>query len=251
MIMAGCAAEVLPPASQPIDPAVLTPEAAHEAWARVLKSGVDWRGRVDFKKIALQPGDLYFYIAYVARNSPKNHPELFPTLEDRLAYYLNSYNALAMYGIILSGFPTDFDGFWDRAGFFKFNKFVVGGEEISLYDYENEVIRPLGDPRVHFALNCMTVSCPVLPRVPFEGKILHKQLNDVARRFINNPGNVQPIEAGGIIRLSEIFKFYEKDFVNPRTAPSLLAFINRYLDQKVPESLKVEFIPYDWAVNSS
>ena len=44
-----------------------------------------------------------------------------------------------------------------KIGFFALGKVQVGGEAISLYDYENKVIRPLGDARIHFALNCMSV----------------------------------------------------------------------------------------------
>ena len=56
---------------------------------------------------------------------------------------------------------------------------------MSLYTYENDVIRPLGDPRVHVSLNCMVRGCPRLPRSPFSGKVLQKQLEALAIEFFN------------------------------------------------------------------
>jgi Protein of unknown function, DUF547 len=71
----------------------------------------------------------------------------------------------------------------------------VGGEAISLYDYENKVIRALGDPRIHFALNCMSVSCPVLPREVFTPEKLNAQLDREAKKFFAEPRNVAVNEA--------------------------------------------------------
>jgi len=52
------------------------------------------------------------------------------------------------------------------------------------------------------------------------------------------------------VRLSEIFRFYTADFVNERVAPSLVAYVNRYRTQKIPEDFAVEFIPYNWLMNT-
>jgi len=117
------------------------PETPHDAWARVLDSAVDESGRVDFTRLARKPHDLYLYLDYVAAVSPASHPERFPTRADKLAYYINSYNALAMFGIIVHGFPDDFFSFVDRVRFFKLTEYRVGGQWTSLYDYENDVIR--------------------------------------------------------------------------------------------------------------
>ena len=89
------------------------PDSPHHAWARVLDTAVDERGRVDFTGIARKPHDLHQYLDYVARVSPTSHPERFPTKSAKLAYYINSYNALAMHGIIAHGVPVDFHNFFD------------------------------------------------------------------------------------------------------------------------------------------
>jgi hypothetical protein len=50
------------------------------------------------------------------------------------------------------------------------------------------------------------------------------------------------------VRLSQILQFYTDDFL--KKAPSLIAFVNRYRDVKIPEGWKVEFIPFDGRLNS-
>lgn len=245
----GCAAVIQPPSLSGTGSGNISEESALRSWARVLKSSVDGRGRVDFNNLAINPAPLNEYVSYVARVSPEKNPERFPAVTDRLAYYINSYNALAMYGILKRNFPGDFHGLWDRAEFFKFTRFNIGGKETSLYDYENDVIRPLGDPRIHFALNCMVRACPRLPQTPFQAGNLNAALDVLTREFVNHPGHVQVLRSARLVRLSKIFHFYKEDFVNSKTASSLIAYINGYRDEPIDENFKVEFIAYDWTVN--
>ena len=107
--------------------------------------------------MAKNQNDLNIYLAYVSKVSPRSHPDLFPSRRETLAYYINSYNALAMYGVISNNIPKELTRFLDRARFFKFTVYQIGRENNSLDDYENDIIRPIGEPRVHFALNCMAV----------------------------------------------------------------------------------------------
>ena len=129
-----------------------------DAWARVLDAYVDERGRVNFAGLAAGSDELRAYVDYIAVVSPRSTPDAFATADAELAYYLNSYNALAMYNVIDTGIPRSLACFFKKFTFFYWNEFNVGGEKISLYRYENDVIRRLGDPRVHFALNCMSKS---------------------------------------------------------------------------------------------
>ncbi len=248
-ILSGCVTVLQPPTLQNEEDKRISKELAEESWTQVLMQSVDSKGRVAFKKVSKNPVRLHRMISYVAQTSPEKNPERFVNLEDKLAYYLNSYNALAMYGVISYGFPSDFSSFTDRAKFFAFTDFTVGGKEISLYDYENKVIRPLGDPRIHFALNCMVKACPRLPQAPFRAEDLDNTLDALAREFVNHSRHVQVVESDQKVRLSEIFSFYEEDFVNPKTASSLIEYINRYRNSPIDETFEVEFIPYDWTVN--
>jgi hypothetical protein len=221
------------------------PASGEEAWARVLAAHVDDRGRIDFAGVAKAPADLDAYVTWVGSVSPQSSPGSFPTPEARLAYYLNAYNALAMYNAIRSGIPESLGDIKFR--FFYRDRLVMGGERISLYALENGIVRPLGDPRIHFALNCMVRGCPRLPREPFEASRLDEQLDDAAKLFFSENRNVELDPAKRVARFNEILRFYKKDFV--AKSGSLIAYANLYRSPKIPADWKVEFIPYDWTLN--
>jgi Protein of unknown function, DUF547 len=216
------------------------------SWARVLQRFVNEEGEVDFQGLAQDPGELKAFVDYVAMVSPDSAPSLFPTLDAKLAYHINAYNALSMYNVIDSGIPHSLSGF-TKIKFFGLRKFPIGGKSMSLYRYENEVIRPLGEERVHFALNCMSVGCPRLPRIPFLPEKLDEQLEQEARKFFSEPRNLQLLVEKRVVRLSEILKFYKEDFL--ARSPTLIAYANRYVNEKIPEDYRIEFMDYDWTIN--
>jgi len=219
---------------------------ANAHWAQVLNDFVNDQGQVDFHGLANRSADLDAFVDYIARVSPESAPSPFPTKESRLAYHINAYNALSMYNVIDSGIPKSLAGL-TKLWFFGFKKFSIGGERLSLRSYENDVIRPAGDERVHFALNCMSVGCPHLPRDPFTAPGLDNQLDREARRFFAEPRNLRVFPERKTVRISEILKFYKEDFL--RHSPNLIAYVNRYAPEKIPENYQVEFAEYDWTVN--
>ncbi len=103
------------------------------------------------------------------------------------------------------------------------------------------------EERVHFALNCMSIGCPRLPQTPFTPDNLSDELSREAQRFFAESRNLQVDHEKKVVHLSEIMKFYKKDFL--ATSPSLISYINKYLKNKIPADYKVEFIDYDWTVN--
>lgn len=241
LVVAGCA--TVPRPAGMTEPAGPPP---YDAWASVLEKYVDEEGRVDFAGVAGDRSDLDRFVAYVYDVGPNNQPQRFPTRDHVLAFHLNAYNALAMHHVIETGIPATLAGL-KKIGFFYLRKVRVGGEAISLYDYENKVIRALGDARVHVALNCMAAGCPRLPREPFLAERLNTQLDREAAFFFNEDRNVQVDDARRQLKLSEILRFYSADFL--ANAPSLAAFVNRYRVSKVPEAYAVDFFAYDWTVN--
>src|SRR5216684_6928531 len=184
LLSCACAARIAPPTTA----AVGAPDA-QKAWANHLSRFVDEKGRMNFRGMAESPSDLETYLAWVAKTSPENAPQSFPTPESKLAYYINTYNAVAMYNIIKSNFPPDLDKV--KVTFFYKNRFEIGGRYISLYELENKVIRPMGDPRVHVALNCMARGCPRLPREPFKADVLDAELQASSQYFFDEARNVE------------------------------------------------------------
>jgi len=224
-------------------------QSAMAAWSRTLQTYVDEQGRTDFRALASDRADLQQFVNFVAVTSPASHPQLFVTDEAVLAYHINAYNALAMYGVVSEGLPRDFDGFFKRLRFFKFRTVVIGGRETSLQDFENDVIRPLGDSRVHFALNCMVKDCPRLPRQPFQSQNIEQQLTAATEEFFSKQKHIRIDANKHILYLSKILDFYIKDFVPSGKQQDLIDYVNRYAKMVVPAGYRVKFIEYDWTIN--
>ena len=242
LLVAACTTAVPPPTLSPGDD-----DDPQAAWAAVLERFVDEEGRVDFRGLAAERGELDTFVSWVYRVSPASDPALFPDRDAALAYHINAYNALAMYNVLDSGIPATLAGV-RLIRFFVLSEVRVGGEPISLYDYENEIIRPIGEARVHFALNCMARGCPRLPQVPFTAAGLDAELEREARRFFGEPRNLVVDDQMRIVRVSEILSFFEEDFL--AVEPTLIAYSNRYRAPPIPTDYKLEFIPYDWRINS-
>lgn len=223
----------------------LDPSASLAGYERTLQRFVNDQGEVDFAALQKDRVDLDRYVAFIA-NTPA---ESFTGANDRLAYYINSYNALSMYNVIDSGIPHTHAGL-NKLKFFVLKKFSIGGKPMSLYAYENDIIRKLNESRVHFALNCSAVSCPQLPRVPFKGDGLDQQLETEALRFFARSENLKIDHPARQVFSNEILKFYSEDFA-PSHAPTLIDYINRYAPEKIPSGYKLNFLDYDWTVANS
>ena len=168
---------------------------------------------------------------------------------------INSYNALSMYNVLQSGIPQTHAGL-NKVKFFALRKFEIGGRSMSLYGFENDIIRPYArarhDPRIHFALNCSARSCPVLPRTPFMADTLERDLESETKAFFARPENYRVDDATQTVWLSELLNFYPEDFV-PDAAPSLAAYAARYAalssgQTPPPSSYATRFVPYDWTI---
>lgn len=224
-------------------------DAAMAAWARTLDRFVDDQGRTDFKALAKEPQDLRLFIDYIESTSPVSHPGKFPGKDHAMAFHINAYNALAMFGVVEEGIPRDFSSIFKRASFFRFRKITIGNEKTSLHDYENKIIRPLNEPRSHFALNCMVRDCPRLPREPFVAASLDQQLDAASREFFGKQQHFRLDREKRIAYVSAILDFYTEDFVPSGKAADLPAYINPYLDEPIPEGYRIKFIKYDWTIN--
>lgn len=245
LLLQACSTLVATPQTSASDDDLSLP-AAKAAWARVLATHVNAQGQVDFAGLARAPQDLHTYIRYVARVKTED----MANAQDRLAHHINAYNALSMFNVIDLGIPASNASLVQRYRFFISRKHTIGGQHISLYAYENEVIRKIGEPRIHWALNCSSVSCPVLPREPFEGVRLEEQLERESRLFFADSRNMRIDAATQTVYLSEIFSFFPEDFAPAKAAiaPQLIAYANRYAVQAADPTWLVKFVPYDWAI---
>ena len=234
--------------SAPNAPA-LSASAADAAWARTLQRFVNERGEVDFSALASDRSELDAYVRHVAA-TPLDAAAPVP---QQLAQMINAYNALSMFNVLQSGVPETHAGL-NKLHFFVLRKLEIGGQAMSLRSFENDVIRPLarsvGDPRIHFALNCSARACPVLPRTPFTAAGLDAELERETLAFFARPQNFRIDDANQTVWLSELLDFYPEDFV-PRPATSLLDYAQRYAPQRAPPGYSVRFTPYDWTIANS
>ena len=234
----------------------------HRPLDRVLGVFVDERGRVDYASLKANPGDLKAYVRSLEQVSPESHSKRFSTRADRLAYWINAYNALVLHGV-LDAYPVKSvrEIKWAH-GFFNRTSHTVGGKQYTLNHIEHEIIRKrFADPRIHAAINCASIGCPRLPQQAFQPETLDRELDAAIRFFVREPRNVRIDREAGALYLSEIFKWFEGDFTGwYRSAyggeeASLAQYVmvylidedRAYLEQQA--GVHVRFIPYDWALN--
>jgi hypothetical protein len=174
--------------------------------------------------------------------------------DEQFAFYLNAYNAWTI-KLILGAYPG-IKSIKDLGNIFKtpWKKKIVRikGDVISLDDVEHKKLRAqFKDPRVHFAVNCASKSCPPLISEPYEGSTLNRQLDDAARAFINDPKS--NYLKGSELYVSSIFKWFPEDFND-----DVVGFFLKYgegdfkkelLAQK--DNLKIMYLSYDWSLNGA
>lgn len=264
LLEAGCTT-LEPPGPAAVPPA---PERfSHEHFDRVVRRHVDAEGRVDYAALQGDRADLDAYQRLLAAYSPDSHPEMFPTREDDLAYWINAYNASAIVAV-LAYYPIAGVGdvkpplllrfLPDKSGFFVFQRFTFGGSTTNLYVLEHRVIRArYREPRVHFALNCASRSCPRLPARAFTAAGLEAELDRETRRFFAEERNLRVDHAERAVHLSSILDWYESDFTDalPGDDATLTAYAALYAPPDVAAELaragdyEVRFVPYDWRLN--
>ncbi len=202
-------------------------------------------GFVDYEGIEANPRFRRF-VQQVGETDAGSLPER----NDKLTFYLNAYNALAIQGILDGYSPARLFG---RYKFFKSKKYVVLGKKINLFDLERKILMPMGEPRIHFAIVCASISCPRLSNRAYLPETLEQQLDEGARRFINDISRNHFDLPRRIAYVSKIFDWYREDF--EVAAGSVQRYLASYVeDVAVAEALDndkfdVRFLKYDWSLN--
>lgn len=227
-------------------------------------------GTIDYAKIRVNP--RYEQYRRQAAALRRVDPSTF-SREDRLAFWLNLYNALTIDAVVSFGIRETVREI-PRLGFFRRAAYIVGGELFSLDDIEHGILRqnrrhpaypipqfgegdprarhviaPM-DPRIHFALTCASRSCPAISF--YDGKQLDAQLTRAAQGFLGGGGCDVDAQAHRAV-LSSIFDWYAVDFGGKEG-------VARFLAQHHPEEaarrlfaapggLSLAYAPYDWRLN--
>lgn len=217
----------------------------HSAWTRLLERYVDGDGRVAYRDLAANDSAaLDRYLAALAAARPA---EL--SRAEKIAFWLNAYNAVVVKAVL--------DGRSAESVFGRYRMFygyerTVAGEPRTPDEIENEIIRPSGEKRIHFALVCASSSCPRLRRQAWVGETLDRDLDEEARRFLGDPVRNRIRVGAPEIGLSKIFEWYRSDFGG--SDDSVREFVTRYVGEAERADLEqrrppIEFLEYDWSMN--
>jgi hypothetical protein len=218
----------------------------HSIYAELLNKYVH-QGKVDYRGFKKDESKLDQYLKVLENVDSKNLSR-----NEQFAFYINAYNAWTI-KLILSGYPG-VKSIKDLGNILRspWKKKIcrIDGNVITLDHIEHDILRPrFKDPRVHFAVNCASTSCPPLMSQPFLGSTLDQQLDVAARAFINNPK--RNYLKGDTLYVSRIFKWFSKDFNN-----DIIGFFLTYADDHLKKELevkkqtiKVNYLRYDWSLN--
>jgi len=199
--------------------------------------------QVDYRAIHTDP--LWPRVVKLIQGYPL---ERLASREEQLSFYINAYNVLAI-KMVVDHWPLE--SIKDAGGFFtsvwKLPVGRLGGRAVTLDEIEHRILRPMGEPRIHLAIVCASVSCPDLRDEPYVAARLDAQLDDQSRRFLDNPAKGLRVE-DGVIRVSRIFDWFEDDFSRLGGVESFLRRYRADLPSELPWRAD---IPYDWRLNST
>lgn len=233
----------------------------HSIWDRLLKTYVvpstDGLNRVAYARFKKEAhAEL---MTYMASLEAVNVAEL--DRAEQFAFWANIYNAKTV-DVILQHYPVksikdiSLGGgllTFVTGGPWKAKIVKVGGISLSLDDIEHVILRPLfKDPRVHYAVNCASFSCPNLLRDAFTASKLSDQLDAAAKAYVNSPRGIRL--QGGKVIVSSIYSWYSVDFEGfGGTEQGVLEHLRRYaepaLRQRLEGVAKIDSYEYDWSLN--
>ena len=218
----------------------------HDIWDSLLQKHVNDIGLVDYKGFLEDKGKLDLYLNQLSLNPPEG-PQW--TKEDKLAYWINVYNAFTV-KLITDHYPVSsikeikkgiafVNSVWD------IEFFSIGDQKMDLTTVEHGILRKVFDePRIHFAINCASMSCPKLHDRAFIGAKIDEQLDYVTRQFINDEN--RNIIKEDRIMISKIFSWFKRDFTQKN---SLIEFINQYSQTSINSNADIDHMDYDWSLN--
>jgi hypothetical protein len=239
---------------------------SHAAWDALLKRYVvlapDGKAsRLRYAGVAREHAMLKGYLDSLAA-VPRAEFERWSRAQ-RIAFLVNAYNAFTVEKV-LARYPElrsirDFGRFFGNPFGDRF--FRLFGEEFSLDRIEHEMLRQPGaydEPRVHYALNCASLGCPMLREEAYVPTRLENQLEEQARRFLSDRTRNRYEPATGRLEVSRIFDWYEKDWTRDG---SLAAYFARHAAQLadsaedrrriVEHKVGISFLDYDWTLNDA
>ena len=233
----------------------------YQTYNHVLQTYVSDRGLVNYQQLQTNRQQLDQFNQSLATVTTETYNSWSET--EKLAFLLNAYNSFTLQSIIdqnpLKNSIRDISGVW------KGRKFVITGSAKTLDNIEHDIIRKdFNEPRIHMALVCAAMSCPILRNEAYTAEELDAQLDDQTRKFITSPQGFKIDREQKIVYLSSIFKWYGQDwlpnygtenkFTGSKKEKAVLNFISQYLNSQDRQYLeqgkyKISYLNYDWSLN--
>ena len=209
----------------------------HSTFNQLLATHVSPQGNVNYNGFKSNWSTLRSYIKDLGEKMPADDW----TREDKLSYWMNAYNAMTV-DLILRNQPVasikDIKDPWDQ------RLWKLGDTWYNLNQIEHQILRKMGDARIHFGINCASFSCPPLLNEAFTADKVESQLDALARGFVND--SKRNTITTNSIEISKIFTWFAKDF---KTDGSLIDFLNKYSETPIASNAKKRYMDYDWTLN--
>jgi len=226
---------------------------SHAAWDALLRKYCDPQGYVNYQGWHDSPADLQEldqYLAHVSRANLK----LPASTANKFAFWINAYNAVTIKGILREYPTSSIQNHQSKTFGYKIWDDLllpVDGRTYSLNQIEHDVLRKMGDPRIHFALVCASVGCPPLLNQAYTAEQLDSQLTDNARKFFADPQKFQA--TADSLKISKLFKWYGGDFGSDQAAQlrALAPFMPTQQSRALAASgrARLGYLPYSWNLN--
>jgi hypothetical protein len=209
----------------------------HSKWTALLQKYVAQNGDVNYRGFKKDAKQLEDYLDELASNVPTKAWSRNATL----AYWINAYNAYTI-KLIVANYPIksikDINDPWGK-------KFIsLGNKKYSLEEIENEILRKMNEPRIHFAINCASYSCPKLLNEAYTESKMEPQLTAATKAFINDKSknNITTNK----VQISRIFDWFAADF---KSKGSVLDFVDEYSTTKINNNATIAYKEYIWTLN--
>ena len=219
---------------------------SHDIWDNLLKEHVNKDGSVDYQGFIKDSNELNRYLTILSSNHP-NVAHWSPA--ESMAYWINAYNAFTV-KLVVDNYPVEsikdikrgipmVNSVWDI-------KFIeIEGKDYDLNKIEHGILRKdYAEPRIHFAINCASISCPVLRPEAYIPEKLEEQLADQTRLFLADPS--RNVLTRDEVSISKIFSWFKGDFTKEG---NLIDFLNAQDIVEIDEGASVKFLEYDWRLN--
>lgn len=227
----------------------------HSAWDSLLKKYVDSSGMVNYATWKASARDVAALDAYLDHLSSASFTPR-SDVKAKLAFWINAYNAVTIKGILREYPTTSIRNHTAKLvgyNIWKDLQLLVEGRPNSLDQMEHEILRKMGEPRIHFAIVCASVGCPRLLSEAYAPNRLEEQLTANSRAFFADSGKFRYDAQRRTISVSPILDWFGEDF--GRTKAEQLRRIAPYLPDPAARALAesgdvaIQFPDYDWSLN--